>query len=547
MPSQSREHHLALREAQIATVLSLCEVIGSPRSLAVYLLLKYQEFDQYLELKCDPSNYDTSSNFAEDYLVTEILRKSPYLPIDVDKREAALESFWVSELQCFQSNVRLRSTTSKWDNQLRRGIAELCGPLTLEALIAIENDFSHGPGSNVGFVASGRAKSDKFDEIITSTIELMPFYKSIVGPMWHQCYKKPIEIVGGSKFTSVPKTAKTDRGIATEPLLNMFVQKGIGSYLRRQLRKHGLDLNTGSDTNRDLARCAHLGLATIDLSSASDSICTELVLQFFPHCWVELLSLARSHRILVDNEYHELEKFSSMGNGFTFELESLIFLAVCRAIVPRSSWAFVSVFGDDIILPRQYASEVIECLSFLGFRTNAKKTYLAGRFFESCGTDWFDGRNVRPFYLKEVGNRIPVYLQIANKLRLWLQRVGTISSDSRFKSIWVNLKDSTPLPWRQCLVPPSLGDTGFIASFEEAMPGVARDEWDGWFVRHVLLTPVYRKKKNMSPYLLYLMHGGYEDSLFTRGREPLRGLYGRIRSKHTHVPNGSWDRGLAWD
>jgi hypothetical protein len=93
---------------------------------------------------------------------------------------------------------------------------------------------------------------------------------------------------------------------------------------------------------------------------------------------------------MVDGESFMLEKFSSMGNGYTFELESTIFAGCVFACVPPSRWDDCSVYGDDLIVPQKYADRLVDCLETFGFKVNHKKSCLAGRFFESCGTDWFD-------------------------------------------------------------------------------------------------------------------------------------------------------------
>jgi hypothetical protein len=57
------------------------------------------------------------------------------------------------------------------------------------------------------------------------------------------------------------------------------------------------------------------------------------------------------------------------------------------------------VYGDDIIVRQSDALVVLELLKFIGFKSNPEKTYLVGRFRESCGTDWYCGQDVRPAYL----------------------------------------------------------------------------------------------------------------------------------------------------
>jgi len=99
---------------------------------------------------------------------------------------------------------------------------------------------------------------------------------------------------------------------------------------------------------------------------------------------------------------------STMGNGFTFPLQTIIFSAVVLAClqwrgIPSSStraselW---SVFGDDIICPQACASDVVGILTLLGFKVNQDKSFVEGPFRESCGSDFFMGSDIRGVYVK---------------------------------------------------------------------------------------------------------------------------------------------------
>lgn len=55
----------------------LCEAIDTPRALTVFLLLKYKEWDQLLELETDPSDYLDAESFRDDRLVRSVLKSPP--------------------------------------------------------------------------------------------------------------------------------------------------------------------------------------------------------------------------------------------------------------------------------------------------------------------------------------------------------------------------------------------------------------------------------------------------------------------------------------
>lgn len=230
-----------------------------------------------------------------------------------------------------------------------------------------------------------------------------------------------VRVVSHNNVSFVPKSYKTKRSIATEPLLNGYIQKGIDEYLRLCLRKYDLNLDLRDQIpNQEMARWGSLGgsdpYATIDLSSASDSMSTSIVRLLLPPAWFDLLDRTRSHFYRYRGGVHPYHKFVSMGNGFCFPLQTLLFAAASYACYktrygdavampsryipdPLPNGERFRVYGDDIIVRRSVAAKVLELLRYLGFRHNPDKTYLFGPFRESCGTDWYSGQDVRPVYL----------------------------------------------------------------------------------------------------------------------------------------------------
>jgi hypothetical protein len=206
-----------------------------------------------------------------------------------------------------------------------------------------------------------------------------------------------------NKLSFVPKTAKTSRSIAVEPFLNSFLEKGIDTIMRRKLLKIGLDLRR-QEPNQELARRGSVEVGnpycTIDLSSASDTIASDLVLELVPPEWGDLLDAVRCHYYEDEGVIRKYHKFVSMGNGFCFPLQTLIFASVCHAAaVMRGCVPDYRVYGDDIIVRKEIFDDVMLALDRLGFLPNSRKTFSEGPFRESCGTDWFAGVNVRPIYI----------------------------------------------------------------------------------------------------------------------------------------------------
>jgi hypothetical protein len=537
---------------ELYTLSSLCSIINTPISTLIQQKIADEDWMGILDLSPNPAEYDCPSSFADDYLLCSVLKKSPNIPLDIDRKQAAVTTFMDGEKTCLATNRRLSFTRAsefpKYIWEIQRFIAKVLPKLDRKTLDQIQRSFSHGPGSTTGVRGNGGSVVDKYEKTMHLTGSLVTYTRAVMGDNWADFSSGKHQIVPGSRFTTVPKSAKTDRGICIEPTLNMYMQKGIGRYIRRRLKRFGLDLDVQSDVNRKLAQRAYSSfLATIDLKAASDSISLEVVRLLLPPDWVELLELVRSPSTKVGSEFYRLEKHSSMGNGYTFELESLIFYACCKAVVNPSFHADIAVFGDDIIVPQLFSQDLIEALIYLGFSVNGSKSFLAGNFFESCGTDWFKGVNVRPFYLKgKAKGNIPYTVQIANKLRVYSKRVsGWDGCDSRFRPLWTELYRVSPSLWRRCVVPEKFGDTGFIGSAEEVPAWKpAKHGIEGKYIRTVSSEKVTKQYVTFGV-LLDALAGGVDPDLASRGVRVLRGKYGRPLLRWTLLTE--WSNGFEWE
>lgn len=65
----------------------------------------------------------------------------------------------------------------------------------------------------------------------------------------------------------------------------------------------------------------------------------------------------------------------------------------------------ILVYGDDVIVPAEYAERAIVVLESFGLKVNRDKSYTRGLFRESCGVDAFNGFNVTPLRLRTVWTR----------------------------------------------------------------------------------------------------------------------------------------------
>lgn len=295
--------------------------------------------------------------------------------------------------------------------------------------------------------------ADKYVGRADITVDCLPEFEMILdhNEFWKNSPNPlSINLVRGNVMFTVPKNSHIDRVACKEPDLNMFVQKGVGSFIGRRLRRFGINLNDQS-VNRGLAQEGSRtnSLATLDLSSASDSVTTGLCELLLPTLWYSYLMRIRSPYTLVDGEWHVNEMMSSMGNGFTFELESLIFFVLSRTTAYFTGTpGVISVYGDDIIVPSPMANDLISVLQIFGFDTNNKKTFIDGPFRESCGGHYYNGVDITPFYIRKPIKRLTDIILLGNMIRRWSTRqTGTILDlvlEPEFSEFWRELSSFVP-------------------------------------------------------------------------------------------------------
>jgi hypothetical protein len=152
-----------------------------------------------------------------------------------------------------------------------------------------------------------------------------------------------------------------------------------------------------------------------------------------------------------------------MGNGFTFELETIIFAALTCAAVRKGGGlgvlgVDVFVFGDDIIMPTVRFAEVDPVLRFFGFTLNKEKSFFGNEpFRESCGGDYFDGFAVRGYYLKQLARGPQDLISFANGVRAMRDRLEALGFDPGLRA-WFAILDCLPSNIRRCRGPRALGD-----------------------------------------------------------------------------------------
>lgn len=240
-----------------------------------------------------------------------------------------------------------------------------------------------------------------------------------------------------ARVVLVPKDSRGPRVISEEPRALMFVQQGLMRLLYRHLETHHATASqinfSNQEINKALAWLSSIddSLATLDLKDASDRVSLDLVRRVFPANWVECLEACRSEfTTLPDGRVIKLNKFAPMGSSCCFPIEALVFWASAQATLrimdPFKKWT-TYVYGDDIIVPKQVASEVMIGLESIGLLVNRRKSYVSGPFRESCGGDYHLGGDVTPARLKRIFDKSHVsVVQGADFLNLLIGKFGYI-------------------------------------------------------------------------------------------------------------------------
>jgi len=207
----------------------------------------------------------------------------------------------------------------------------------------------------------------------------------------------------------VPKDSRGPRVISCEPAELMYIQQGLMRKLYRITETHYLTRGrvnfADQEINKRLAREASKtgALTTLDLSEASDRVSLDLVKRLFPPDWVEAFEACRSESTELPNgKVIKLNKFAPMGSACCFPVEAIIFYFIALASIQLVSDTSpdVYVYGDDIIVPTNFAGIVIEGLERVGLKVNRSKTFSQGPFRESCGGDYYLGNDVTPIRVR---------------------------------------------------------------------------------------------------------------------------------------------------
>jgi hypothetical protein len=439
--------------------------------------------------------------FRERYLLREVLRKFPSWELGIDPTSVALEGLDADETANRKTNDRLVNPT-RASARVRRILhsaackaVEILGPFDWSLF---EEGLRFGPKATaehsgesllVKKLTERKHVTSAAFNLAVAVLQSRPFWAFELDSCldWTQV----LRIQDFDRVCVVPKNAQTGRAILIQPGFAVMLQLAVGYCIRTRLLQAGMVLND-QRINQELARISSIDGrdATVDLRSASNSLTSGLVWLMigdhpnlgnkrkFDPTWYRLMDATRTTHGSVGGSLREWEMFSAMGNGYTFELESLIFRCVAAAVCHELGLPErVSVYGDDIIIPVEAVSLFRRVMSYAGFRLNMAKSFWGQgqkRFRESCGKHYLNGRDVSPFYVDTPLDTVSSVILLMNNIKRWAHN-GTWGLDGRLKGVWEWLYDHLPGKARDTFIPLGEDNDGLIRDWDECSPRVHVD------------------------------------------------------------------------
>lgn len=365
-----------------------------------------------------------AATFAAWYQLQGLFKKVPWTASEtgLDPETEALRTFLATETKCDRNNRRFRNRhwwrdydLAKYVTEARRIIAEILAKVSIDD---VENSCRWSGGATTSVRGESTHLAAKWDGVwgctpdayhtVTRWLGRVPDFQLALSRNGdYGCFDERQAVTAVRSLVTmeqccevmfVTKTAWTHRTVTLPILLCNYMQNGIGDVFRTALLREGIDLRD-QGLNQKLAREGAITgkRATIDLSTASELICYELVKLLFPPEWFDLMCEARERLIrLPDGSTMVLQKMCGMGNGYCFPMQTLIFYALSRAAGATQ----VRVYGDDIIVNSDAAASVMYVLQRCGLRVNRDKSYWTGPFRESCGSNWYRDQEVTPVYVR---------------------------------------------------------------------------------------------------------------------------------------------------
>jgi hypothetical protein len=360
--------------------------------------------------------YISVGRFKRTKQVESILKKYRFKKdnfTDDELLQRTLDGYLERQLRIAQP-MPLRPTGLKVLQRARLIAKRILGEFPGDEVV---NNVRFGRKSSIGCPLSLAYLDEKLSnaDAFTGTAETSAFFMNQVLPGDHILQKilashdfvalKDQMNIGYLNLVSVPKTWESYRMITPLTLLGLFYSYGIGRIVTCLLAKHGLNIAKLQQKHAELVEefSRSLKHATADVKGGSDNYTSALLNRVLPRPWYVALRKTFVRTIHLDGGERSLatESILPMGNGATFPIETLVFYCLIKAIGELTNTKGIySVYGDDLIYPSRIHQYVAAVFPQLHIELNLSKTFVKYPFRESCGSDFYRGQDVRPYFLK---------------------------------------------------------------------------------------------------------------------------------------------------
>jgi len=423
----------------------------------------------------DPFPNGRSYNLSVDRFARESLLISVFKKTEVESdalaEENTLSEFLTANAACasqtrdgllkhaFEGDVGYAISNAR--NYLDTWFARPCADAPAITMASIEVAAGFGPGRSVGMGSKPNGLYFKVgDSPLTAGSEFVrSWYKLSVShnPVCEAAemartarWGEPLVCEYGNLALAL-KSYLRRRITITEPSASTYFQLGLGRCMEGVLsREVGINFSDEPHHNAQLAKEGSMfgTYATVDLKQCSDYISKALVGFMFPKTltrWFRVLrtgfarispSILKAVRGSEDQRESvtvPLHMCSTMGNGFTFPMQTALLAAIVLGVyktlgLERCSPAYQNgvlesrrdfgVFGDDIVIRTEAYDLLCRVLSACGLVVNFGKSFAEGNFRESCGHDYYCGQDVRGVYIKRY-TRDQDLFSAFNRLAQW--------------------------------------------------------------------------------------------------------------------------------
>lgn len=364
---------------------------------------------------CEKLEYsdDTVATFKATYQLKSFFKRFRFrkdIYDDKDLLELSLFKFLENQSRLREINLdKLDATSQLVLMTARNYVSHVLGPYDAEEH---RNLCRFGKRASVGIPSRKACEAERWELPISGSQSQISWFEEEISSSPQVQKYLDMQIKGGSEtlfletdyltLTFVPKTFKSLRAIVPNTTIGTYSSSGLGAMIAQRLKRNGHDIRSLQHKHKRMAASASYerNLVTADQSMASDNITRRLVEILLPKDWFDVLDRDRISKIMLPNgQLIESLSFCGMGIGYTFPLQTLVFLSLLKALnkIYFHKSCLVSVYGDDMIYSNRLHQHVKRFFPNFGLVLNEDKTFSEGWFRESCGGDYFHGMDVRPF------------------------------------------------------------------------------------------------------------------------------------------------------